>query len=477
MTFVRRLVALAVVAALVALGIIAAKRPTAPVAASFGTNVAAPMPVAPTGDALTTTWFCPGVPAAADGSASGTFTVLNPSATAALDARLTLVPSQGDPVTSSLQVGPGGRTDIRPAATMKADVVAAMIEVYGTNAVVEQTATNKLGLSTSTCANAASTTWYVADGATTIDATSSLVLFNPFPDEAVATVTFATDEGPRTPQSLKGVVVPAHALRLVDVDQAVLRNTLVSSTVTAKTGRLVVGRLQTYNQKPRRGLVAGLASPVAATEWWFANGRKGQGVAERLVIYNPNDDDADVTVSLFPADSSTDLIDPIEVSVPSGSSTVVDVSGTAAVPDGVHSIRVTTGDGSPGVVVERSLDLTGDGRQATTDQFGARITAPRWYSPTGAPTGGGSVLTVSNATGEDTTFTVSTLGPAGPTPVASASGVALPAGGTVRVDLTQAGIPGAPLLVESADPLVVERLATPSADAPGATSWLGVPER
>ena len=64
-TFVRRFLVVAAVAAFVVAGIVVSRHHPTRVAASYGSNDQPPMPIAPTGDALTTSWFCPGVPAAA----------------------------------------------------------------------------------------------------------------------------------------------------------------------------------------------------------------------------------------------------------------------------------------------------------------------------------------------------------------------------------------------------------------------------
>jgi hypothetical protein len=474
MTAVRRVAALALVGLVLVAGIVADRRTTPPAGGVvFGAAPAVEMPVAPVGDALTTSWYCPGVPAAAD--ATGVVTVLNPS-DQVLEGSLLFVPSEGASVRRPLQVAERTRVALRPAEVVEAPVVAVLVEVYGTNAVVEQTAQTPQGVSTSACATHAATTWYLADGATTLDATSDLVLFNPFPDDASVTLAFATEEGPRTPQALRNFVVPAQSVRVVDIDETVLRNTLVSTSVTVGQGRVVAGRLQTYNQRPRRGLVAGLASPWAGSAWWFANGRKGEGIAERVVVYNPGAEDAEVDITLFPADPAAGVVAPITVTLPPNSSTAVDIGANEEVPEGVHSILVTARTDTP-IVAERSFELTGEARQATTSQFGSPLVASQWYSVTGAPGGGASTLTITNPTGNETSYTIFEIGPAGATPIEGASGVLLPGAGTVRVDLTAIGAADASLLVVSDDDgvLVVERFATPAADQPGASSWLGIP--
>jgi hypothetical protein len=443
--------------------------------AALGTVVQPVQPAAPTGDALTTAWFCPGVPADADGSASGTISVMNP-ADGPMTGTVTYTPSEGPPVSRPVAVPPRGRVVLEPSSVLHARFVAVQVEVFGTNAVVDQTTQSRAGTSVSPCASAASSTWYLADGTTTADAQLTMIVYNPFPDDAIVDFAFATDEGPRTPQALQGYVVPAHSIRLVDTDQTVRRSQQLSVALTARSGRVVLGRYQTFRSL-RRGLVAGLAAPSAGTGWLFADGEKGQDVKESVVVFNPNPDDAEVDVTLFPFDpSASDPIEPISITVPGGSTQVVDVASAELVPDGRHSIKVSS-QNDINVVAERVLDrgaVKPTSGAPTTASFGSLLTGGRWFLPSSPPTGSTYVLSIVNGTGQDTTAAVQVLGPAGPTPIAGLERLALAAAATVRVDLTGNPAAAQPIVVDAQAPVVVDRYIVPPGEGTGASASLAI---
>jgi hypothetical protein len=314
----------------------------------------------------------------------------------------------------------------------------------------------------------------VAEGTTTIDSTYHLLILNPFPDDAIVDVSFAADDGPRTPTALQGYVVKARSLRIVDVDAAVQRDTLVSASVVARNGRVVVGRFQTLPYAPRKGLVATLGEPSAGSQWWFANGQKGDGVAERVILYNPLTTDTSVNVTVFPADPATGNPVPLTYTVPAQQRVAVDIGATDQVPAGPHSIVVSTDPDHP-IVAERVLDFNSKARVATTVQAGSRMPAARWYVPVGAPAGGTNVLTVVNVTGVDAAIGVSTLGVAGETPVADLQNIQLAAGASTQIPLQDHGVANQPVVVTADGQVVVEQLVVPPAGSPGASSTLGVP--
>ena len=373
----------------------------------------------------------------------------------------------------------------------------------------------------SACANEPSEHWYFADGATTIDANETLLVYNPFPDDAVVDLTFADDVGVRKPQKLQRLPVPPRSLVTVAIGDVVQRKEQVSVALSARSGRVVLGRQQVYASKPRRTLVAGLATPSAGRQWTFADveqtGAEAPGSAATVfALYNPGDLPAEVTISLLPAAGSVPgaalagaVDDPLTTtttpsgagatsttSVPSvdasasasanvgapgltltatvdaGGNALVPIAG-AGIPDGRYSALVTS---SAPVVAERQLRRTGDPRVVTTVQFGSRMTARRWEFATAAPPSWSPTLIVANTTTTDASVTVRALGPAGLVAVASNSDVRVPAGGMVRLDLGAAAVGQSALVVESNVEVVVERLIAPSPDRPGSSASLGMPE-
>jgi hypothetical protein len=475
----RRVVVIVVVIAVAAATLIADRHRPSAVAAEFGSLVPPVMPVAPAGGALTSAWYCPGVPAVAEGDSPprGSFVVLNPS-DRELRGTASLVPSTlavgTAPTKVVLDIAPRSSQTIQPHEVAPAPFTAALIELVGSGGLVEQTLASLEGVSEAPCATAPSTSWYFADDTTTVDASLSLLVFNPFPDDAVVDFSFSTEEGPASPLKLQDYVVPAGTVRVITNDDLPKRNTLLATSLVAR-GRVILGRYQTM-KATRRGLVAGLATPKAESQWWFPRGEKGNGRSERIVVYNPGQDEAQVDVAFYPADpSSQPVIEPLSLDLAGGQATVVDVETTSTVPAGVHSIVVRSPDDRP-VVAERSFEITGGGDStATTGTLGSPLAAARWWFPAPAPNGGGAILHVLNPTGKPLSVTVSSVGPGGLTPVKSLEKVTLAAGAVQAFDLGAAGASTVPLAVDADGPVVAERLVLAPSGRRGAAFAFGIP--
>ena len=151
------------IAAVVAL-VLTARTTVEPTQAVFS-NVATPwMPAAPLPGGLTSTWFCPGVPAAGEDGAGGVVRVFN-TGDAEMGGRLTVLTVDGRPGE------PAGATSTRTAvqefdldALVDSPYAAAFVEIDGGGGLVEQLASNPEGESVATCANGPSNEWYLATG-------------------------------------------------------------------------------------------------------------------------------------------------------------------------------------------------------------------------------------------------------------------------------------------------------------------------
>jgi Family of unknown function (DUF5719) len=472
----RRIVVMVVVVALTVGALVADRHRPSAAAAEFGSLVAPVMPVAPADETLTTAWYCPGVPAVAEGDSPprGAFVVLNPT-DRQLKGTASLVPSTlvvgGAPTKVPLDIAPRSSQTIQPHQVAPAPFTAALIEMAGSGGLVEQTLTSLDGVSESACATAPSTTWYFADDTTTVDASLSLLVFNPFPDDAVIDLTFATEEGAASPLKLQDYVVPAGTMRVITNDDLPKRNTMLATSLVAR-GRVILGRYQTMKAN-RRGLVSGLASPQADSQWWFPRGEKGNGRNERIVVYNPGQDQAQVDVAFYPADPSQAVIEPLSLDLAGGQASVVDVETIPTVPNGLHSIVVRAPDDRP-VVAERSFEITGGDSSATTGTLGSPLAAPRWWFPAPAP-GGGAILSVLNPTGNPVNVTVASVGPGGLTPLKGLEKVALGAGVVQAFDLGAAGGSAVPIAVDADGAVVAERLVLAPSGRRGAAFAFGIP--
>lgn len=257
------------------------------------------------------TWFCVGGVGGAGGFNQQVSILNNSAGELRGEARLfPAVPlggrSQQWPATRvDFAVAPYTRLDFDPAATVWQAApelasfpevfVAAEVRLDGAGGVVTQAVTGTAGGDTAACVTAASPSWHVAAASTRRDAGARLSLLNPFSDDAVLDITFATDEGRRDPVAYQGVVVPAGALLVLDLGSEVARRSQVAFSVMARSGNLLASLLQTFNgDLGLSGISLRSGSPRPQEQWLFPLGVAGAagGAANSFVVYNPDAGDA-----------------------------------------------------------------------------------------------------------------------------------------------------------------------------------------
>jgi hypothetical protein len=469
----RRALAAFVLVALTVGGLLLDRHRPAATAAIFGRPASAATPIAaPPADALSASWFCPGAPAAPGGSLIGTITVAN-NADRDRIGSITIFPSAGEPVSTPLTVPARKTVSVRLGDVVTAPYAATLVELERGDVTVEQTVTGPLGTDHAPCATTASSTWFGADGTTTLDATFTLFAFNPFPETAVVDLGFLTDQGRRDPQGLQGLVIPGRSLQVFGVNDVVLRSVDVGVVATARSGRIVMGRLQRYDgTSGRKGTVSGVLATSPGTEWWFPDGETGPTAREFIVLANPTDHDASVRVEPY-LDPSASPVDAIAATVPAGA--IVTVALSDVLPAGRHTLIVRSLDGTP-VVVERRIDNTDPTRMGTSAVLGARLLATHWSLAAGEVSATmNEEIVVANPTGTTVTVTVATIGATGATPVPGFENLALEAGETQRVTLGGIFAAGpTPVVVDASAPVVVERVVT-ATDLPTVARSIAIP--
>ena len=249
------------------------------------------------------------------------------------------------PAEIELAVPAGSQESLRLAEVMESQYSAAMVEVDSGLAVVEQRVQGPTGVDVAPCATRSSSVWHFAAGSTRRDARLIFTLFNPFPDRAVVRFAFVTDDGVREPQALRGVLVPARSLVVVNATDQVPRFSSVSATVEALAGRIVAGRLQLFDgTEGLEGLTAQPGIPAPQLQWAFPGGPADAGVSEHIVLYNPSEQEAAADVSIrSDAPDSGDALVPFEVSIPPRQrvALVLGDDGTSPLPPATFVHRAT----------------------------------------------------------------------------------------------------------------------------------------
>ena len=471
----RRVASLAMVAASVGAIVFVDTRDTAvPEGASAAVDQFAGFPQMSSGRRISTSWFCPGA-AAGDGIEGARVVVVNPGDTEMLGT-LRLLSDQPSAL-EKISVASRSRAEIEILRGRTVGVVVPVVEIVGSVGTVEQELVYAAGDVTSQCVSKTSSTWLFADGFTVEGSTHRLVLSNPYPDSAVVNVTFTTADGGRAPASLQGLILAPRSARSVSLAEAGARDERsIAVEVTATSGQVVASRIQHYLGGGRLGYTTSVGIPSAGRQWWFTSGRTGAQVSEQLVVYNPGDETASVTVSFFgqgitngvAADGFAAAASPsAEVDVAPGSTVAIDTNSIADLPKGDHAMVLDVVDG-PAVVVEHVLS-----QQAATGFFTAvtngipqGLVSQVWRVPSGLARGARNALAVVNTTGEEATFTVSAVGPGGEVELPGFIDVPLGPAEVVALDVPD-GASNGEVVVRASTSVVIQRRTARGHGLPG----------
>lgn len=420
---------------------------------SVETGVAVPpgvaMPTARAEPTLSSTWYCAGGTASEDGSADHVVVIANPTDTARTAVVTVLTGSvapapalpeeageEGDeeaaettttsapattttaapttttapPSVERLEVPAHDRVEVRLGDIVEAQLAGAIVEVDGGEIAVEHQVTGDLGRATAPCSTTASPSWSFPWGVTTRGNRELLVFMNPFPDDATVDIAFATDEGVRDTARFQGFVVPGRSVVGAFVDQDVTRKAQVSAQVQVRGGRLVIDRIQLFDGTDgRRGMTLGLGAPTPAETWAFPAGETGEGLVEQVVVFNPQEEVAEVEVEVL-LDDPGELgpPEPFELTVQPGRYAAIDLHAEERVPADIgHAVIVRSLNGVP-ITVER-VNAASDpaANEGITSVTGSPFFAPTWYFPAGGPSTDDArdqVLVLLNLGDEDVTY-------------------------------------------------------------------------
>ncbi|HWH34799.1 MAG TPA: DUF5719 family protein [Acidimicrobiales bacterium] len=442
---------------------------------TFGSSGAFAMPTADGPSSLTSTWFCAASANVAEGQ-SGLDVLVANFGDEARSGTVTWMADGADPVIRPLQVGAHDGVSLAADDAVDAGAVSAVVELDGGSVAVEHAVSVGAGSAVAPCAPSASGAWYLANGTTARDASEVLVLFNPFPGDAVVDISFSTDQGRDEPEALQGLPVPARSTTRVAAGEYVRRRDVAAATVSTRTGRVVVDRLQRFDgSEGRRGIALALAAPAPSPVWTFPAGRHQEGLAERWHVYNPGERDAVVIVEVAPEEGEIPI--PVERTVSAGAQLVIDAAEASVVPAGVgHSSVVRSINGVP-VVAERELSgVAPSPRRGWSSMPGSPLEAERWLLAAGdLGNVGGDRVSVFNPGPGAVRLSVRAQAGAREVTVAGLEAVELAPGSHRQFDVGDlADGPPRPLVVEADGPVVVERDLSPAAD-PGISTLLGIP--
>ncbi len=386
----RRLPVVVLLAGLALAAVVVEPRSSTPLDSTPAVNAAVLTPLATSDSAGSSTWFCAGGTATGAGIAEHTVTVANPTDGAA-SGFLQLFVEGGADQRFPVEVPAHDQRRIVLSTLAQGEWAAALVELDHGGVVVSHEVAGIGGWDSDRCSSQASDQWYFPWGQTTPQEASSLrlALFNPFAAEAVVDITFDTEDGFRSPEALQGFLVPPRRLVTVDLTEVVPVRQRISSTIKARSGRLVVDRVQTLTGIDGTvTLDVTPGAPSAATSWYFADGRADSETLERIAVFNPSEDTALVEVEVDRPRASEQLaIEPFELQIAPQSYAEVVLNNESRVALPIRHSTVVRSLNGVAVVAER-VQISGTVvAAASADPGSSPTTAPPPGTTVAAPPG------------------------------------------------------------------------------------------
>lgn len=328
------------------------------------------------------------------------------------------------------------------------------------------------GAGAALCSARPSDTWYFPAGSSELRFDERLLLYNPYPDEAVARVTFFTPSGLIARTSLNDVAVPSGGWEEIAVNEFVNTQKVLSARVSSVRGRVIAWRA--LFQRPEgepRGAGFTLGAPEASDMWFFPHGLLGGGASEKITIINPSDDEANVTIQVFSDKLNFDNPDELN-QIRLEPQTSQEISLSSATPifkgdvDAASLSATVMSNGAVPVVVERTLEIESGPFEGVATEVGATELARRWMLPPAAKTAGEDSLGLFNPGGNSATVDVELYTLEGSETPKTLTGLKVKSRGRLQKSLTEFKDLGPFFaVVESDVPLAAERLVHSSASS------------
>ena len=460
----------------VALGILGAG---ALVATSVITSATEPTPPAPRPISLvaaqpveSSQFTCGGMTEGTGSLAAGTVVLTN-AASSKRTVALALFDDAGHRTDRSVDI-PGYATRKVPVSGLLSggSWMAAQATIEGGGVAVSQQTSGSGGVSLASCASATETRWDFAGGSTQTGSTLELSLVNPTSSPAVANVSFiSSDAGAATPSGAQGIVVPAHQVTGVAVQDVVAHGKDLASLVTVTQGRLVA--FATQSAPSPIGLSLTLGQSGTSRRLTMARAVASPGATVAMEVVNPTAKVQHVSVRVrIPSgwlSPWTLTLDPYTVNR-------LEMAPSTRVPETDVFSAIVRADG-PGVVAFVSTTTTsgGGGRSLVPLDPPAATSMGSWVLPRykGNRRQG---VTLFNPGTSAVTVTGSGLSPLGSATIKDLTQISIPAREMVTVD---AGVLGAfdnqPISVVSSGPLAVAETFDGGA-VPGILTMVALPQ-
>lgn len=338
----------------------------------------------------------------------------------------------------------------------------AVIELDLTAVAIAQTVSvsspEATGTMAAPCTAGTASARFFPGGSSVRGADTYLILFNPFPQDAVVNVDVYTDTGIERPKNLQQFPLFAGRSAVVKLSEEVRRESALGAVVRAESGQVVSQQvLYSNGERLPAGVALSQGSTDPSPDWHFADGNSG--ISQMLWIMNPGDTEEEIEVEFFPEGVLTETPLPQSLRVRPNSEATMTISPGLA--PGTNFGFVARSVNGTGIFVDRMIGYEAPPQHGMS--AGPGITSPmdRWLIPNAWGAGQGvpysNVLMVMNPGSKAARLTVGRLDSDAVEVPAALGEVAVPPGERITLAASKEFSAKAMTLVGWSDePLVVE---------------------
>jgi hypothetical protein len=300
-----------------------------PVTATPGGPPIAPGAQVASADAESSSWYCTGQSTVSGALDPGALLLTN-TTTRAVSGSVAAVTDSGATVGTSVKVPP--RTEIAPTipAPASGTWISYSVVLSGGGVAVTQAVHGTGGWSEAPCQSSTSQDWYFPSGVTMGSDALFVSLFNPTSTPDVVDMSFVTPAGVVHPINFQGLVLQPDQTQMEAVSAYVQNQARVSTSVVARTGRIVASELQLVAGNSS-GVAIVSGTPGAEPQWSIPQSLELQGGSSSIDIFNPGPETEAVTVQ---ARLASGPLAPFRATVLPDTTWQIATSAQTRIPDG-----------------------------------------------------------------------------------------------------------------------------------------------
>lgn len=382
--------------------------------------------------------------------------------------------SSGEAADVSIGKDAGGATELA-ADAMRVEGIdtAAPFNVVASGApvmaVVDATFSKPFNaLGAAPCSDTSAGEWYFPEGSSAFRFDERLLIYNPFPDEAVVRITFTTPKGEEAKANLSQIPVASGESTVVKINEFIRQKDVLAATISSVRGRVVAWKMVFSHTEDRPpGVEFSLGATDTVTQAFFPIGRVDDDSDERITIFNPSDEEAKVTVSFRTESGVIDQPNQfVEMPIRRHSTKILRLGSLGGDPPPGPLSAILEVVNKVGVVAEQSVALGSSGFEGVASEFGQVEPADSWWLGPAAVEPSKDSIVLLNLGPRSARVDLSLLGSSGaPERPSGLQDIEVPPGRHFAIDLTKFTDGASPVVrLDSDQPVVASRIAQGKGD-------------